>query len=484
MRPTLIFLISLLSLTGCQTQNQPVDEGVELFEKVQDKVGSVLTFHSFAIYAPTSLKASAEKTLTDRGYVVLSSEQTPFLDNHYLISYRSSEPYKTGTYFLHKNKAISNCHVVSQGATYLEVDGTPVEAIISEVDVRRDICVVEPTSKEHAFDAPSWPTRPFHSLNTGESVFLIGNPHGLTRSFSNGIISSLRNLDDIKVIQVTAPSSPGSSGSPVFDRTAQLIGVLTAQVADGQNLNFAISSDHIQNIAEESDKYFAFRQQAELLKNRIGFMMDMRLEQDRISTTVADAVHILETNPVYVESAPYILLKAKTLISQKNYQQAISLIHDSEASGLLSIKDRLLAELRAYWQQRDPHALQYSPNGPAYKYLRTAQAYREINPFDLEINTNLATILSDLGRPGEALEVLRDSNAINPDETKILRTYGYIYSEMRSWETAMHYCIRAVQNDPNYLSAWACTGVAAQMLGNIEIQQWAEDNISSLLNND
>lgn len=480
MRPTLIFLISLLSLTGCQNQIQPIDEGVELFERVQNKVGSVLTFHSFTIYVPSSLKAGAEKTLTNRGYVVLSSEQTPILDDFAFISYRSSEPYKTGTYFVHKNKAISNCHVVSQGATYLEVDGTPVEATISEADIRRDICIVVPASKEHAFDAPSWPTRPFHSLNTGESVFLIGNPHGLTRSFSNGIVSSLRNLDDIKVIQVTAPSSPGSSGSPVFDRTAQLIGVLTAQVTDGQNLNFAISSDHIQNIKEESDKYLTFRQQAEESRTIIGAMMDMWPEEDRIGPMAADALHILETNPVYVESAPYALLKANILISQNNFQQAISLIHDSEASGLISIKDRFLIELRAYWRQwaHTKH------DGPAHQYIRTAQAYRQLNPFDLKINANLASVLADLSRPGEALEVLRDSNAINPNETKTLQMHGHVHAGMENWETSMDYCIRAVQNDPDYLPAWACTGMAAQMLGNLEIQQWADDNISNLLNND
>lgn len=72
-----------------------------------------------------------------------------------------------------------------------------------------------------------------------ETVLVIGNPEGLQGTVSNGIISAFR--ENRSYIQITAPVSPGSSGSPVLDETGQVIGMATLIYKEGQNLNFAIS---------------------------------------------------------------------------------------------------------------------------------------------------------------------------------------------------------------------------------------------------
>jgi len=77
----------------------------------------------------------------------------------------------------------------------------------------------------------------------GERVFVVGNPRGLEWSVSDGIVASIReNEDSGKLIQITAPISPGSSGSPVIDSKGRVIGVATLTLSNGQNLNFAIPS--------------------------------------------------------------------------------------------------------------------------------------------------------------------------------------------------------------------------------------------------
>jgi len=53
--------------------------------------------------------------------------------------------------------------------------------------------------------------------DVGENVIVIGNPEGLTNSLSTGVVSGLRKDGDNVWIQITAPISHGSSGSPVFD---------------------------------------------------------------------------------------------------------------------------------------------------------------------------------------------------------------------------------------------------------------------------
>jgi serine protease Do len=68
-------------------------------------------------------------------------------------------------------------------------------------------------------------------------IFVIGNPQGFENTVSTGIISSIRD-DGNKIIQITAPISPGSSGSPIMDLKGNVIGISTYNYEDGQNLNF------------------------------------------------------------------------------------------------------------------------------------------------------------------------------------------------------------------------------------------------------
>jgi uncharacterized protein (TIGR02145 family) len=74
----------------------------------------------------------------------------------------------------------------------------------------------------------------------GQRVFVLGSPKGLPASISDGLISGLRDFDGTKLIQITAPISPGSSGGPVLNYKGELIGISVAQLAEAQNLNFAI----------------------------------------------------------------------------------------------------------------------------------------------------------------------------------------------------------------------------------------------------
>ena len=79
----------------------------------------------------------------------------------------------------------------------------------------------------------------------GETVYAVGNPRGLEGTFSQGIISSIRPVGSDKLIQITAPLSPGSSGGPVLNRKGEVIGVSVFTIRNGQNLNFAIPSNYV-----------------------------------------------------------------------------------------------------------------------------------------------------------------------------------------------------------------------------------------------
>jgi serine protease Do len=74
----------------------------------------------------------------------------------------------------------------------------------------------------------------------GEQIVVVGNPEGLEQTVSNGLLSGVRELDDRKLFQISAPISEGSSGSPVFNSRGEVIAVVVSSLESGQNLNFAV----------------------------------------------------------------------------------------------------------------------------------------------------------------------------------------------------------------------------------------------------
>lgn len=82
-------------------------------------------------------------------------------------------------------------------------------------------------------------------LVRGQKVVAIGSPLGLFNSVSNGIISGFRKLDGVDMIQFTAPISHGSSGGAVLNMFGEVIGISTAGIDSGQNINLAVGYESI-----------------------------------------------------------------------------------------------------------------------------------------------------------------------------------------------------------------------------------------------
>jgi tetratricopeptide (TPR) repeat protein len=84
----------------------------------------------------------------------------------------------------------------------------------------------------------------------GETIFAIGNPEGLEKTISTGIVGALREYDGRKLIQITAPISHGSSGGPVLNAVGEVVGVTVAMLEGGQNLNFAVPTEILRELME------------------------------------------------------------------------------------------------------------------------------------------------------------------------------------------------------------------------------------------
>ncbi|HEX3085441.1 MAG TPA: trypsin-like peptidase domain-containing protein, partial [Pyrinomonadaceae bacterium] len=149
-------------------------------------------------------------------------------------------------FFIDKDRVVTNRHVID-GAYRADVhlnsgNSFPVKSVVA-VDAEADVALLK-------VDAPASQVRSLSldrtSPQEGESVVVIGNPFGLEGSVTNGIVSAVRDIPGFgRIIQITAPISPGSSGSPVVNMHGQVIGVATLQITGGQSVNFAIPSERI-----------------------------------------------------------------------------------------------------------------------------------------------------------------------------------------------------------------------------------------------
>lgn len=84
---------------------------------------------------------------------------------------------------------------------------------------------------------------PPNPLVRGQKIVAIGSPLGLFNTVSDGIVSGFRKIDQVSMVQFTAPISRGSSGGALLDLYGRLTGIITAGYDDGQNLNLAVDRE-------------------------------------------------------------------------------------------------------------------------------------------------------------------------------------------------------------------------------------------------
>jgi S1-C subfamily serine protease len=114
-----------------------------------------------------------------------------------------------------------------------------------------DLAILKVTASNHPYLILGSRT----DAREGQHVLVIGNPEGLSGTVSDGLIAAFRNrnpelpLSAWTLIQITAPLSPGSSGSPVLDENGRVLGVAVMIFKEGQNLNFAIPVERLSSDA-------------------------------------------------------------------------------------------------------------------------------------------------------------------------------------------------------------------------------------------
>ena len=160
-----------------------------------------------------------------------------------VVTIRTDQSLGTGFVVRADGWIATNLHVI--------VGGPHVKITLRDIRGDRELDAVEviAASPEHdlalvrveARGLPVLTLGDSDGVRPGDSVVAIGNPYGLEDTVSNGLVSARRHIDaDLEVLQISAPIAPGSSGGPLFNDRGEVIGVATAVLQEGQNLNFGM----------------------------------------------------------------------------------------------------------------------------------------------------------------------------------------------------------------------------------------------------
>lgn len=349
----------------------------------------------------------------------------------FIVTYDEQEEFlQFGSgFFINDNGGIiTNYHVI-QGAASAAIKTSegnvyPIHSIIA-LDEQSDlVCLSVDIPQKDVYPLTLSEKYP----DIGESVIVYGSPLGLENTVSNGIVSAIRSFSDSEgIIQITAPISPGSSGSPVLNMKGEVIGVATMTFTEGQNLNFAIPSNKVARLDTEREN----------------------IEPD------CDV------------SFNWNLATEKHSIDEEYYKEALCLIKNEEYEEAMSILERIVNT-----DSSSLKALVYSQigycNDSMGNYKKAIEAYEQainFNPDDATIYNNLGDAFEKLGLYDKAINAYKEAINIKPNYPLACNNLGQVYSELGLYDEAIELFKNAVQVFGAYVLAHHNLGIAYEEIG-------------------
>ncbi len=394
-------------------------------------------------------------------------------------------------FFIDVDRVVTNRHVIDNAyrAEVHSSDGSiyPVKAVLA-VDAEGDIALL-------SVEAPPDKVRPLPldrtSPQEGESVVVIGNPFGLEGSVTNGIVSAVRDIPTFgRIIQVTAPISPGSSGSPVVNMQGQVIGVATLQITGGQSVNFAIPSERISQLqvtapmslgelvaATNKDKR---AQAVQFFRDGLSF-----LSRDDCEKALPYFEKAVASDTNYAEAWAQSGFCNEKLGRHKEAveasKKAVSLRPSAESYFNIGLASFYLKQYRdaadAYRQ-----AIKLDPYNAADAYYALGLVYREWNQADDEIHAYKQAIrlkpdyTSAYERLGaryvrskkypDAVAVYKQLSELKPGDAGPFNSLGETYLEMGKQSEAAEAFRQAIRLKPDYGRAYFNLGKSLLAMGN------------------
>ena len=330
-------------------------------------------------------------------------------------------------FFVTPDRIITNRHVIERSSRVeihlLDGKKYPVRGVLA-VDGEGDLALLQ-------VEVPAGSAVPLPIMRSvpaeGESIVVVGNPYGLEGSVSNGIVSAVREISGYgKIIQITAPISPGSSGSPVVNMAGQVVGVATLQAEQGQSLNFAVPSERIFQL-KVNELQSVSSLTAETNKNK-------RAAAERLYSQ--GVAHLSRDD--YARAVTYF---EKAAEMDPNYAEAW--YQAGFCYGLLGRPAEALRASRQAAKLRPEWSATFVNIGASSfalgQFKDAAEAYRQAIRLDddnPETQYSLGLSLNKLNRTDEEILAYKRTIALKPDHANALERLGLAYFKQKRYADA------------------------------------------------
>jgi tetratricopeptide (TPR) repeat protein len=283
---------------------------------------------------------------------------------------------------------------------------------------------------------------------------------GLEQTLSEGVVSAIRKTPPFgEILQITAPISRGSSGSPVVNMKGEVVGIATFLLKEGQNLNFAIPG---------------------------GRALALKAGEER-PQPVGPFFPLSDSQKKSIE-AKSLIEQAEDLHDKGEHEKAISVLkqairlnpHDPLAHydlGTICLHIRRYQEAVASFKQ----AINLEPDY-AEAYVNMAVAYRELKQYrkaiaavkqainmepDLaEAHNTLGVTYEVMGRYREAEVAIKQAIRLAPDNPKAHLNLGVVYARQGLHQESIREYQQAIKLKPDYVLAHYNLGGAYLSMGN------------------
>jgi tetratricopeptide (TPR) repeat protein len=324
-----------------------------------------------------------------------------------------------------------------------------------------------------------------------EQVIVVGSPMGLEQTVSEGIVSSIREIPMVgEFFQMSAPISPGSSGSPVVNLKGQVIGVATFQLISGQNLNFAVAGSSVAKLkatkAGLAVSLWTFDnslQQPKLAEElcRKGFSFSINGEDQKAFNFFKEATEKDPSNTLAWNGLGYCQAGMNNHAGAiEAYKQAIN-INPNDAALYFNLGN-YYSKLGEYENAIEAfkQAIQLNPEFEAAHYklgliygqlgrLDDEKAAFEtvirLNPTAIPAYYNVGIAYTKLGRYEDAIKAHKEILRLNPEFAPAHNHLGLLFGKLGQPKEAMEAYKQAIRFDPDYAPAHYNLGYAMYLKG-------------------